>query len=378
MLAAWMIAAVLFQPQAPAVQPQAPAAAPGAPVQAAKPTALAKLKGEAEKLKAIVKAGSGLAFLRAVETLKDPGTRTVYRNKSTNQAFSAEQYEKLPMAKQGEMGPRECPPDYYFYTGYGSPLVYVRVVELMAEFGVTDLSKKHILDFGYGTIGHLRLMRELGAVVEGVDVDPVLAALYSRPEDLDEPAKDAGKPEAPKPELTGGDAPLGKAFAGDRAIRLHTGHWPADAGIEVQVLDRGAYDVITSKNTLKAGYIHPAPPPGKKVDERQLVRLGVSDAMYLKAVHDALKPGGLFIIYNISPAQSAAEDLSKPYLPFADGKCPFTREQLEAAGFEAAAFDRDDQPWVLDCWKALGYDQGKGREALAKEIFAWCTVAKRK
>jgi hypothetical protein len=41
-------------------------------------------------------------------------------------------------------------------------------------------------------------------------------------------------------------------------------------------------------------------------------------------------------------------------------------------------FDRDDQAWVLDCWKALGYDGGKAREEAAKETFAEYTVVRKR
>jgi len=48
---------------------------------------------------------------------------------------------------------------------------------------VTSVDGKRILDFGYGTVGHLRLLASLGADMVGVEVDPLLRALYSAPGD---------------------------------------------------------------------------------------------------------------------------------------------------------------------------------------------------
>ena len=69
--------------------------------------------------------------------------------------------------------------------------------------------------------------------------------------------------------------------------------------------------------------------------------------------------------------------IGKPYLPHADGQCPFTREQLAAAGFEVVVFDEPDQEAVLKIWSALKIDEGKPREELAKDLFAWWTLARR-
>lgn len=332
------------QPQATDSKAQ-PAATSPAPE--GKPKSITEaLKREATLLTPMVRSDLAKVFLAAVDRLPEPLPRTVYRNREKGTAVSAAEWNKLSDADRAAFKPRECPPSFYYLTGYGSPLVYVRVVDLMAQHGLASLKQARVLDFGYGTIGHLRLMSEQGAEAHGVDVEPLLAALYSEPGD------------------TSG------------TLKIHTGQWPAEPEL-AKAIGTG-FDVITSKNTLKAGYIHPKPPQGKTVDEKLLVKLGVEDATFLKTTHDALKPGGLFIIYNIGPAQSPAEDLSKPYMPWADAKSPFTREQLEAAGFEVLAFDTDDQPWILDCWKALGYDQGKPREEAAKETFAWYTVARRR
>lgn len=353
--AAGMMSGLIGQSPAPSQDAKpAPAAAPSTPAAPLPKDGAAivkQLAGEAQGLAPLVETGAAREFLAEAKYLPAVETRTVYRKPGT--AITATAWEKLTQEERAAYKPRPCAPEFYYYTGYGSPLVYARVVDLMARHGVESLAGKRVLDFGYGTIGHLQLMARRGAEVHGVEIEPLFEALYSAAGDL------------------GG-------ATSTQAVFLHTGQWPAEAELAKRVTARGPFDVITSKNTLKKGYVHPEPPQGKAVDERQLVKLGVDDGAFLGAVRDALKPGGLFIIYNICPAQSPAEDLTRPYLPMADGRSPFTREQYEAAGFDVLAFDTDDQAWVLGCWKALGYDQGKPAAEAAKDVFAHYTVVKKK
>src|SRR5262249_41183465 len=42
---------------------------------------------------------------------------------------------------------------------------------------------KRVLDYGYGGAGHLRALAMCGGECTGVDVDPILKVLYSKPED---------------------------------------------------------------------------------------------------------------------------------------------------------------------------------------------------
>src|SRR5207249_4308788 len=100
-------------------------------------------------------------------------------------------------------------------------------------------------DFGYGYLGHLRLLASLGFDAVGVEVDPMLDALYAEPGDQ-------------------GSIP---GFGGARAGSLHVlhGRFPADAAVTRAV--GSGYDVIVSKNVLKKGYIHPDRP----ADEKKLI-----------------------------------------------------------------------------------------------------------
>jgi hypothetical protein len=128
--------------------------------------------------------------------------------------------------------------------------------------------------------------------------------------------------------------------------------------------------VFLSKNTLKRGYIHPEQP----VNPRMLVHLGVSDTAFVRHVAGILERGGWFLIYNLSPAPN---EPGKPYRPWADGRCPFPRELLEAEGFEVLAFDRDDTASARAMAHALGWDAGPGAMNLEQDLFAHYTLARR-
>lgn len=345
--------AALLPPHALAQQAgsQTSPATQGQP-QAELPSITSKLQSDAAAITPLVSSALARDFLAAAPKLPDPGTRMVYRNREKGIAVSKRVYDSMPPTEQAGLTPRPCSPQFYYETAYGSPLVYARVLDLaaphLASHPALDSSDRpKLLDFGYGTIGQLRLLAECGFEAHGVDVEPLFEALYSEPTDT---------------------GPIGKG-----SVAIHTGQWPAEPALR-DAIGQGC-SIITSKNTLKAGYIHPTPPEGQVVDEKKLVKLGVSDAIFLKYVHDALKPGGVFIIYNICPAQNPPD---KEYIPWADGKCPWPRASLEEEGFEVIAYDAVDQAWVLDCFAKLGYTGDKPRDEAAKDLFCWYTIMKRK
>src|SRR5205823_1475983 len=117
--------------------------------------------------------------------------------------------------------------EVYYNTKYGSPLSYSRPIDLLASRGVSFAPKTKLLDFGYGYVGHLRLLAGLGLDANGIDVDPMLRALYA--EDGDQGVVD-----------------------GKGTVRLLDGEFPKDPRVVAAV--GGGYDVILSKNVLKKGY----------------------------------------------------------------------------------------------------------------------------
>ncbi len=214
-----------------------------------------------------------------------------------------------------------------------------RALELLAGNGMDAVAGKRVADFGCGMIGQLQLLALIGADATGIDVDPVLRALYAEP----------------------GDQSVVKQSGNRARVRLAIGQWPAEARMRAEVGE--GYDLFLSKNTLKNGYLHPA----EKVDPRMLVHLGVSDSAYVAEVHRALRPGGRVLIYNLCPAPAAP---GKTYIPWADGRCPFPESMWRAAGFRVVAFDRDDSPAARAMGHALGWNRGGSPMNLETDLFA--------
>lgn len=273
-----------------------------------------------------VDAAIARAFVRGAKDLPHVEPRTLYRLASGE--WSAEYREGAKEVRFDEES-------YYNTHSYGGVLAYARLLDVL---GATKGAPKSfaglkMLDFGYGAIGHLRILAGLGATVAGVDVDPMLPVLY------------AGVP--------------------DRNLTLVHGRYPADPATRAKV--GGGYDLIVSKNTLKRGYVHPERP----VEDRMRIDLGVSDAEFLDTLAAALNAGGWVMIYNICPAPAPPD---RPFLPWSDGRSPFSKEDLERAGFEVIAFDRDDTESVRAMARLLGWDTGDEQIDIAHDLFGTYTL----
>ena len=303
------------------------------------------LPAEARKLQPLAQSALGRAFLKAAEDAPPYTRRTVYRRGKAREWLDAAAFAKLSAADRAAWTPMTIDEDTYQGLFYGSPLAYLLPLERLGGAGFGTLRGKRVADFGHGGIGQLRLFAELGAEAVGIDVDPLQPVVYSAPAD---------------------QGPIGKAGG---SVKLVHGRFPADPRAVAAV--GGGYDLFLSKNTLKRGYIHPA----EKVDPRMLVNLGVHDPAFLKAVASALKPGGWFVIYNLTPAPNAA---GKPYRPMADGRCPFSADDLVAAGFETIVRDRVDDQVARALGAALGWDKPPDGMELEDDLFALVTVARKK
>ncbi|MFM9959401.1 MAG: hypothetical protein ACKVZJ_15195 [Phycisphaerales bacterium] len=344
--------------------------------------------GDAERLGPEVNTPLARGFLKAAGHLPRAQPRTLYLDRANRAWHTLAEREALPEAARAVLEERVLDEDYYYNTRYGSPLGYVRAIELLALHAPDDAGfssvgawqRKRVLDYGYGGIGHLRLMAINGAHVVGIETDTSLERLYNQPGDI-------------------GLLAAENCFGPPGSIRLRTGRFPVDphctpvtllnavgtpniigGGVTQAVYIKAPFDLFISKNTLKNGYINPSPPDGKPVDKRMLVDLGTDAPGYLAAVHEVLRPGGMFMIYNLSPAPSKP---GEPYKPWSDGRCPFTREQLEAAGFEVIAFDRTDHEAARRMGRLLGWaddPDGDGPQKgsdLENDLFSHWTLARR-
>lgn len=315
---------------------------------ATEPVGAARLRLEAEAVGEQFQSELVTDFLMGAATVQDIEPRKVFLDRTTRTWYTPEQAAALP--QETREGLREIDADTTFYLGamYGTPLAYARVLDLAGTCGaqppMTQLKGLRILDIGYGNIGHLRMMASRGAQAVGVDVDTLQPALYREPGD-----------QGPVNGLDG--RPAG-------TVTLIKGNWPSEEAARGAV--GGEYDIITSKNTLKRGYVH----PWVESDPRMLVHLDIDDASYVKAVYDALKPGGLFIIYNLCPGMARP---GEAYKPMADGRCPFDERLLRDAGFLVMAFDVKDDAEARKMARAFGWDK-QGMD-LQNDLFAWVTIA---
>ena len=300
-----------------------------------------QLQAEAKALGPLVRTPLAREFLAMVPRLPSVQPRTVYRDSSRTHAWTAREAEALPDSVRAKLVARTLDEKFYYDTRYGSPLAYVRAIDLLGARGVKSVKGKRIADFGCGMLGQLRLLAESGAHTVGVDVDPLLTALYSEP---------------------GDQGPVGTG-----SVRLAIGQWPATP--EMLGAVGGELDLFISKNTLKNGYLHPA----EKVDPRMLVHLGVSDSEFVAALGKSVKKGGHVLIYNLCPAPAAP---GKPYIPWADGRCPFPRADWERAGFKVLEFDRDDSPAAREMGHAIGWDAGGMK--LETDLFATWSLFERR
>jgi hypothetical protein len=309
------------------------------------PDILGTLREEAARLRPFATSALAREFLDRVAVLPAPEARVILRAPAGGTFHSEQAAAGLPEAARAALERLEIDPATYYTTKYGSPLAYVRAVDLLGTNGVAALAGKRIADFGYGSVGQLRLMAAMGADVVGVDVDPYLSALYSRPEDQGTQANPAG--------------PAGR-------VRLADGRWPATPAVR-EAVGRGL-DLFLSKNTLKRGYLRPE----READPRRLLHLGVDEEAFVRAVFEALAPGGTLLIYNLSPPQNPPD---KPYLPWADGRCAFARDLLEKVGFRVILYDEDDGPAAREMGRLLRWDE-EGMD-LENGLFAHATLARK-
>lgn len=318
------------------------------PKEQAEPTPRDVLKEQAEAIRPMMQTKFVAQMLDAVKALPAIEPRTIYYDAANKKAYTEAAAREVDEAARESFKKLELGEQFYYFTRYGTPLASARAFDLAARASsnLNEVRGTHIADFGYGTIGQLRLLASQGAHVTGIEVDPILETLY---------ADELG--EVPHIDPSSGAAP--------GSIKLITGNWPADASIK-QAVGEG-YDLFISKNTLKRGYIHPE----REVDPRMLVHLEVDDATYVQAMYDMLKPGGVAIIYNICPKRSEPDE---PYIPWSDGRCPFERDLLEKAGFTVLKFDEDDTEFCRTMARAFGWDESMDLE---NDLFAHYTLLRK-
>lgn len=292
-----------------------------------------RIVNDAQRLERVVKSKEVKRFLQHASLLPKIAPRKLFVNSDKSKYYTETTALSESAEVRATLVPYEVDEDKYYNTNYGSPLSYSRPLDVLFAHGLELPKGSKILDFGYGYIGHLRIFATMGLHATGVDVWPLLPALYSFPGD--------------QGQFTGLQGETG-------SVRLVDGRFPADPAV-VSTIGSG-HRLVISKNVLKKGYIH----PDRTVDNpRMHIDLGASDDVVLRSFYDALIPGGFFLIYNICPALTPPD---KPFVPWSDGRSPFTKSQIEAAGFEVLEFDKDDIEAVRIMGQTLGWDRPEDGE----------------
>jgi hypothetical protein len=287
---------------------------------------VAKIRGDARAMASLVTTGAAREFLAAAGDLPAQRTRRLWHDATKTRYFTDAGRAALPAQERAALAARDVDEELYYSARWGTPVAYARALDLLAQ-GEDGFVGKRIFDFGFGAVGHLRMLASLGAHVVGVDVDPLSSVLYTAPGDQGTIRGRLGR---------NGD------------LRLVFGRFPADAMV-VDAVGAG-YDLFLSKNVLKRGYIHPE----RFASERHLITLGVDDEAFVRAIHAMLVSRGRALVYNLAPPPAP---LDEPFIPWADGRCPFARDLWERVGFRVISFDRDDTPAARAMDHALGWDR---------------------
>lgn len=221
------------------------------------PTPVQALRAEADTLKPLVTTDLARQFLQATADLPAiEQERVVYWDRATRRALTPREAAELSPEELEAFNELSLGEQFYDYTAYGTPLAYCRALDLAAAAGFDSADGKRVVDFGFGGIGHLRLLASLGAHVTGIEVLDLLCDFYREPGDTGV----IGRSGAAEPGSPG-------------TLSLVYGSFPGDATIAEVV--GGNCDLFISKNVLKKGYVHPQ----READPRFLVHLGAARAM---------------------------------------------------------------------------------------------------
>jgi len=281
---------------------------------------VARLQRLARALQAAVRSDLATDFLNATSALPWIQPRKLYQDPDSKDLYPSSQIASISADRRWKLVSRSFDEHDCYEGRYGMPLSYAVFMDALSDFGVRSLSGKRVLDLGFASILPLRLMACLGASVTGLETDKLVSALYA---------------------FDGDSGPV-RTVRGRTIDRSHEGSIALKRGrLGVDWTPQSAaFDLILSRNTLKQGYVHPRPEHAHEPN----VKLKLTDEAFLASVRGALASGGLFAIYNtFDPSDSG---------PGADGRCPFTREQLTLSHLEVLGHDQSDDQRALSFFAA--------------------------
>lgn len=298
--------------------------------------AVRRLVGEAHAVQGLSPSSWSAQLAAATAQLPTIGPRRLYHTSDGTRTYTEVELAPLPKAARANFLPETVDEQAYYYGPLGSPLFYMRLLDIVSANVRANLQGRRILEWNYSSIGPLKLLAAQGAQTVGISPSPRLRALYSFPGDQ------------------------GELAVVDREVRgrvtLLSGTFPADPAARAAV--GGGYDVIIARNLLLRGYIHPSAAedttlPGARAASPPALDLGVSDEEFLRYMLEALKPGGRLLVYNLCappPPSTVAYD------PHSDCRNPFPQALWQAMGFRVRDYDRSDTTALRDLVRALAPD----------------------
>jgi hypothetical protein len=292
----------------------------------------AEIVAQARAMEPLVQTRLAKDWLRAAERLPAVRPRTLYRDQA-NGVWSRHPGDGLQ--------PFEATEDLYYMANQRSPVAFARAIDLAGRHALRSWAGRRILNFGYGGIGQLKMMAWNGAEAIGVDTDPMLKALYGWPGDSGE--------------------------FGSGHVRLLHGRWPGQVAVREGV--GGHLHLFLSMGALSGGSVR----WGRSANPEAGVGIGINGETFLRLLHDALRPDGVAIIYNLCPPCAGQGRTGH----VADGRNPFPQRMWEEAGFEVVAFDSDDSAFARTMARALGWHKGAQAVDSDNGLSAWFSVLRK-
>src|SRR5262245_30155058 len=102
------------------------------------PTGVALIRRDAEALQPLVTTELARGFLRATADLPAIMPRTLYRDARKRSYLSESEITRLDAEGRRALIPITLDESFYYNTKYGSPLAYVRPLDLLGRAGIRD------------------------------------------------------------------------------------------------------------------------------------------------------------------------------------------------------------------------------------------------
>jgi hypothetical protein len=271
--------------------------------------AVARLVSESVAARSQASSMWSARFLAATPELPRIGRRRLYHSADGSRYYSEREIAVLPPDARANFQSETVDEDDYYDGPLGTPLFYIRLLDLVSENLRAPLPGRRILEWNYTSIVPLRLLAAQGVDAVGVSPSPRLRALYSEP-------GDQGAVPMRERELTG-------------HVTVRVGRFPIDE-------PQGGYDVIIARNVLTRGFARPGATATAAPGDPNS-----SDEEFLRRLYATLRPGGRLLAYNLCPAPPPAD---QNYDPSRDCRNPFPQALWQAMGFRVRDYDRSDTP----------------------------------